>query len=164
MKDGKITVYYRSSGTINSAQAQLVKQDLMNLGFAEDNITMKGFSGGNIYAAMGVRGNDADLGVSMGWCSDFPQDPAGVIASAFMYSHGIPPPWSRRLEAASRLVGPKRLRAFGQLDLDIMRKVAPVAVMRTFNNRYFFSDRVDPKSLVYQGVYLDWSIPALALK
>ena len=67
-----------------------------------------------------------------------------------MYSHGIRPPWSRRIEA-SRLVGPKRLRAFGQLDLDIMRKVAPVAVMRTFNNRYFFSDRVDPKSLVYQG-------------
>jgi hypothetical protein len=36
--------------------------------------------------------------------------------------------------------------------------------MRTYNNRYFFSDRVDPKSLVYQGIYQDWSIPALALK
>ena len=45
-----------------------------------------------------------------------------------------------------------------------MRKVAPVAVMRTYNNRYFFSDRVDPKSLVYQGSTPDWSIPALALK
>ena len=36
--------------------------------------------------------------------------------------------------------------------------------MRTYNSRYFFSDRVDPKSLVYQGIYLDWSIPAIALK
>ena len=26
-----------------------------------------------------------------------------------------------------------------------MRKVAPMAVMRTYNNRYFFSNRVDPK-------------------
>ena len=45
-----------------------------------------------------------------------------------------------------------------------MRQVAPIAVMRTYNNRYFFSDRVDPKSLVYQGIYQDFSIPALALK
>jgi hypothetical protein len=45
-----------------------------------------------------------------------------------------------------------------------MRQVAPVAVERTYNARYFFSDRVDPKSLVYQGIYGDWSIPALRLK
>ena len=45
-----------------------------------------------------------------------------------------------------------------------MRQVAPIAVERTYNNRYLFSDRVDPKSLVYQGIYQDWSIPALALK
>ena len=74
------------------------------------------------------------------------------------------PRWRRKLEAASRLGGPKRLAAFRRLDLALMRQVAPVVVMRTYNNRYFFSDRVDPKSLVYQGVYLDWSIPALALK
>ena len=36
--------------------------------------------------------------------------------------------------------------------------------MRTYNNRFFFSDRVDPQSLKYHGVYSDWSIPALALK
>jgi hypothetical protein len=45
-----------------------------------------------------------------------------------------------------------------------MRNEAPLAVMRTYNNRYFFSDRVDPKSLAYNYVYSDWSIPALALK
>jgi hypothetical protein len=52
----------------------------------------------------------------------------------------------------------------GTLDLEITRNVAPAAVLRTYNNRYFFSDRVDPRSLKYSGVYLDWSIPALALK
>ena len=45
-----------------------------------------------------------------------------------------------------------------------MRRVAPVVAMRTYNNRYFFSGRVNPKSLVYEPVYQDWSIPALALK
>jgi hypothetical protein len=50
------------------------------------------------------------------------------------------------------------------MDIDIMKKAAPVAVERTYNNRYFFSNRVNPKGLVYQGIYQDWSIPAMALK
>ena len=61
-------------------------------------------------------------------------------------------------------LGRPNASVYGQLDLDIMRQVAPMAVMRTYNNRYFFSNRVDPKSLVYQGIYQDWSIPALALR
>jgi hypothetical protein len=36
--------------------------------------------------------------------------------------------------------------------------------MRTYNNRYLFSNRVDPRSLAFSGLYSDWSIPALALK
>ena len=45
-----------------------------------------------------------------------------------------------------------------------MNTLAPVAVMRTYNNSFLFSNRVDPRSLVYSGVYGDWSIPELALK
>jgi peptide/nickel transport system substrate-binding protein len=168
MRDGKITVYYRSSGTTNQGQAEVVRQDLINLGFAPANITMKGFSGANIYDAMGKRGNDADIGVSMGFCTDYP-DPGSLLtvvfgAGGYNYSQMYLPLWQKRIAAASRLVGRERALAFGKLDFDIMRKVAPVAVERTYNNRYFFSNRVDPKSLVYQRVYSDWSIPALALK
>jgi peptide/nickel transport system substrate-binding protein len=173
-KDGKITVYYRSSGTTNPAQAAIVKDDLKNLGFSDNNITMKGFSGANIYDAMGKRGNDADMGVSMGWCSDYP-DPYDWInillygpsiqdENNVNYSYFNNPKWNKRMENAAKLVGPKRLKVYGQLDLDIMQKAAPVAVERTYNNRYFFSNRVDPKGLVYQGIYQDWRIPAMALK
>jgi len=174
LRDGKITVYYRSSGTTNPAQAQIVKQDLRNLGFTDNNITMKPFSGGNIYTAMGVRGNDADIGVSMGWCSDYP-DPYDWI-NILLYGKTIEaennvnfsyfnhPKWNKRMEAAARLVGPKRLRVYGQMDIDIMKQAAPMAIERTYNNRYFFSNRDNNKSLVYQGIYQDWSIPALALK
>ena len=173
-KSGKIVVYFRSSGTANPAQAQIVRQDLINLGFSADNITMKPFSGGNIYDAMGVKGNDADIGVSMGWCSDYP-DPYDWI-NVLLYGGNITdennvnysffnsPTWNKRMENAARLVGPKRLKVYGQLDLDIMSKAAPMAAERTYNNRYFFSNRVNPKSLVYQGIYQDWSIPALAIK
>jgi ABC-type oligopeptide transport system substrate-binding subunit len=135
---------------------------------------MKGFSGGNIYDAMGVKGNDADMGVSMGWCSDYP-DPYDWInillygktiqaENNVNYSYFNQKKWNKKMEAAARLVGPKRLAVYGQLDLDIMKQAAPLAATRTYNNRYFFSNRVNPKALVYQGIYQDWSIPALALK
>jgi peptide/nickel transport system substrate-binding protein len=174
MKDGKITVYFRSSGTTNNAQAQIVKDDLRNLGFSDNNITMKGFSGANIYDAMGKRGNDADMGVSMGWCSDYPDPydwlnillygPSIQDENNVNYSYFNNPTWNRRMANAAKLVGPKRLKVYGQMDLDIMQKAAPMAIERTYNNRYFFSNRVDTKGLVYQGIYQDWSIPALALK
>jgi peptide/nickel transport system substrate-binding protein len=173
-KDGKIIVYYRSSGTTNPAQAQIVRQDLINMGFQAGNITMKPFSGGNIYDAMGKKGTDADMGVSMGWCSDYP-DPydwinvllygGNIVAENNVnYSYFNSSTWNKKMENAARLVGPNRLKVYGQLDLDIMSKAAPMAAERTYNNRYFFSNRVNPQSLVYQGIYQDWSIPALALK
>jgi ABC-type transport system substrate-binding protein len=162
-RDGKITVYFRSSGASVQAQAQIVRQDLINLGFSRENVTMKGFSGGGIYDAMGRQGNDADIGVSVSWCSEYP-DPAQSFGAALSYSHLNNPKWIGKIAAAGKLVGQERDEAFGQLDLDIMRQVAPVAIERLYNNRYFFSDRVNPKSLVYQGIYQDWSIPALALK
>jgi oligopeptide transport system substrate-binding protein len=174
MKDGKITVYYRSGSSANEAQAQIVKQDLRNLGFTDNNITMKPFSGGNIYTAMGVRGNDADLGVSMGWCSDYP-DPYDWI-NVLLYGKTIQaennvnfsyfnhPKWNKKMENAAKIVGPKRLQVYGQMDIDIMKQAAPMAIERTYNNRYFFSNRVNPKSLIYQGIYQDWSIGALAFK
>jgi ABC-type transport system substrate-binding protein len=173
-RDGKVTVYYRSSGTTNPAQAAIVRQDLINLGFEPGNITMMGFSGSDIYDPPGKRGNPFDLTVSTGWCSDYP-DPYDWINVLFYgpsigpennvnYSYMDLPRWNRKMEEAANLVGPRRYKVYGQMDLDLMRQVAPVAVERTYNNRYLFSDRVDPKSLVYQGIYQDWSIPALALK
>ena len=169
-----ITVYYRSGSTANEAQAQIVKQDLRNLGFAENNINMKPFSGGNIYTAMGRRGNDADLGVSMGWCSDYP-DPYDwmnvLLYGGFIqaennvnFSYFNHPRWNKKMENAAKLVGPKRLSVYGQMDIDIMKQAAPLAAERTYNNRYFFSNRVNPKGLIYQGIYQDWSIGALAFK
>jgi len=173
-KSGKINVGYRSSGTINPAQAQIVRRDLIRLGFKPGNITMKPFSGTDIYTAMGKRGTDLDMGTSMGWCSDYsdPYDWLNVLlyGGAIQaennnnYSYFNDPKWNKKLAAAARLVGPKRLKVYGQLDLDIMRQAAPMAIERTYNNRYLFSNRVNPKSLVYQGIYQDFSIPAMALK
>jgi len=174
LRDGKITVYYRSSGSVNPAQAQIVRADLIELGFQPGNITMKGFSGGNIYTAMGVRGNDADLGVSMGWCSDYPDPydwlninyygPSIQADNNVNYSYMNLPAWNTKLAKAAKMVGPNRYKTYGKLDIDIMKQVAPLAVTRTYNTRYFFSSRVNPKSLVFSKTYADFSIGAMALK
>jgi peptide/nickel transport system substrate-binding protein len=169
-----ITVGYRSNASSNVAQSQIVKRDLMRMGFAENNIHMKAFSGAQLYDAMGVKGNDLDMGVSMGWCSDYP-DPYDWI-NVLLYGNAIQSEnnnnysymniskWNKKMEAAARLVGPKRLSTYSKIDLDITKQVAPMGIERTYNNRYLFSNRVNPKSLIYQGIYQDWSIPAMALK
>jgi len=162
----KINVGYRSSGTVNPAQAELVRRALIRLGFRAGNITMKAYSGGDLYTAMGVRGSELDMGVSLGLCGDYPNpytflrmflDPSSPTAVDS-------PKYRTKLAAVNSLPEDARLKALGKLDLQITRNLAPAAVFRMYNNRYFFSNRVDPHSLAYSGVYEDWSIPALALK
>lgn len=109
-------------------------------------------SGGDLYTAMGTRGSDLDLGASMGFCSDSGSYGVlkGFVAAGSKYS--------RKLDAAR-----SRPKALGKLDLEITRALAPAVAMRTYNNRFFFSGRVDPRSLKFNRVYGDWSIPALSL-
>jgi len=161
LRDGKITVYYRSSGAQNQLQAEVVRRALLSIGFASASITMKGVAGAEIYDILGKRGSDADMAVSLGWC--------GTDASGFL-PYGTPPffpdlpRYRGKIAAALRLEGNARAVALGKLDIDIMSNVAPVAVTGVYNNLYFFSSRVDPRSLKYHSVYSDWSIPSLALK
>lgn len=159
-RDGKITVLYRSSGTLSPQQAQIVRDALIQLGFDPAKIVMKGFSGAQIYDAMGVKGNDADIGVSMGWCSDYPDD--SFLSPALFYTqfHG----YDAKIAAARKLPPAQRAKALGKLDIQLMKNVAPLAPMGYYNSLFFFSNRVDPRSLVYSGVYQDFSIPALSLK
>src|SRR5262245_18653268 len=140
-RDGKITVFYRSGASVNEAQAQIVRQDLIDLGFDPTNINMKGLSPGGLYDPWKKFRTEADGGLSLAWCSDYP-DPFDWINVLFYggsiqdeysinYSQMNLPKWNRKMEAAAKLVGPKRLRVYGQMDLDLMRQVAPVAAMRT---------------------------------
>jgi ABC-type oligopeptide transport system substrate-binding subunit len=163
LSNRRIKVAYR---TISPEQGELVRQSLVRLGFRAENITMKGYSGGDIYAALGARGSDLDLGVSLGICADTP-DPYRLLWLFLnpSYLGGVDSSKYRaKLEAADELREPARTRALGKLDLAITRNLAPAVFMRTFNNRYFFSSRVKPGSLAYSGVYSDWSIPLLAFK
>ena len=76
-----------------------------------------------LYDPMSIRGNPFDLAVSRGWCSDYP-DPfdwlnrllhGGSIEAEYNvnYSYMDLPKWNRKMEAAAKLVGPKRFKVYG---------------------------------------------------
>jgi ABC-type oligopeptide transport system substrate-binding subunit len=165
-RNGKIVVMYLSTGTINPNLASTVRRDLIRLGFEPENITMTGFYPEIYYWPPPTHW---DLYASSSWCADYP-DPSDFFRSLVLAPAEVSPlhfgsaKYRRKIDAASSLYGNARYRAFGKVDLEMMRNAAPVAPMRTYNNRYLFSDRVDPRSIVFQPVYDDWSIPALALK
>ena len=163
LRAGLVNVGYRSSAPGGLAQAQYVRDVLVKLGVKAARIKLKAFTGADIYDAIGRRNSDLDLGVSLGWCSEYPE-PLGLLSLGFNGLGSAGTKFQSRLGALERLHGAARLRALGRLDLDLMTTLAPVVATRTYNGRFYFSRRVEPKSLVYVGVYQDWSIPALALK
>jgi ABC-type oligopeptide transport system substrate-binding subunit len=138
-----------------------------HMGFRPGDVTYKTWP-----SSIGVpTPTDWDIIPNLGWCADYPDPYDFFVPFLGPESPELGPAmvidskaYRRKIAAAARLVGNRRRAAFGKLDLDISRNLAPVAPMRTFNKRYLFSFRVDPRSLVYNSVYGDWSIPALALK
>ncbi len=168
-RGGTVVIAYWSGGaTRNAAQAALVRRDLIGMGFKPGKVKLEPF-----YTELtGLPPANWDLLPADGWCAEY-SDPYDFF-TPFLAAPGVEPGYPlivlddtsyvRRIAAADKLVGRARLAVFGRLDLDMTENLAPVAAMRTYNNRYLFSSRVDPKSLVYEGVYSDWSLPALALK
>jgi hypothetical protein len=66
-------------------------------------------------------------------------------------------PWIRQ---AGQLVGERRHEAFGELDVDVMRNAAPLAVYGVANDRHYVSARVG--CYHHHPVY-GWDFPALCL-
>jgi ABC-type transport system substrate-binding protein len=71
------------------------------------------------------------------------------------------PRYNRRIRQARALVGPARYRAFGALDVDVMRNAAPVAVYGVPNDRHYVSARTG--CYHYHPVYT-YDLPAICLR
>lgn len=167
---GAHAVFFHLTDQTPTAAMEIASADLARIGITAEPRAFRGFQ---IFTAAGMRGSEHDI-TQAGWCQDYP-DPYDFI-NVTLYGKSIQaennvnvayfndPRFNRKMLAASRKVGPARYRAYGKLDIDIMKNAAPWAVIQLPNNRFLFSNRVDPRSLVYLGVYQSWSIPALALK
>jgi ABC-type transport system substrate-binding protein len=172
MGDGTIKVAYQSSGTAGPAEAEAVRQALIGLGFDSSKVEMLGYSGFDLYTAAGTPGAPFDLVVGIGFCPDSPPyypDPASLISlglSGLGLGDFNPAnkAYNRAFDVLSRkLKGNARTRALGRFDVQLMKNLAPVAVLSVTNQFTFFSDRVDPASLAYSPAS-GWSLTAIRLK
>ena len=170
----KLTVWYRSSGITGPKQKLLIDRDLRFMGYSESQLNFRGFPGVDIYDAIGHKGAGFDLALSVGWCQDYPDpydfinkllSPLGIQKSnGDNWSFFNNAKWNAKMAKAARLTGSARAKAYANLDVGITKGPAPYAAMRTYNNLYLLSNRVNKKCLVYQGVYQDWDIAAECLK
>ncbi len=173
-KSHNLTIWFRSSGITGPKQKLLVDRDLRFLGYKESQLHFRGFPGVDIYDAIGHKGAQFDLATSVGWCQDYPDPydflnklltPLGIQKSnGDNWSFFNSKKWNTKMAKAARLTGNARTRAYGKLDAAITKGPAPFAAMRTYNNLYLLSSRVNKKCLVYQGVYQDWDIAAECFK
>jgi hypothetical protein len=166
MGDGSIRVAYQSAGRVGPLTAEAVRQALVALGFDQSRIEMRGYAGFDIYQAAGVRGTSLDLVVGTGICAPSP-DPASFISAALNGYGDFNPAnvaYNRAFHILSRkLKGTARIRALGRFDVQMMKNLAPLAILSVGSDLSFFSNRVDPASLQYSPEY-GWNFTALRLK
>jgi peptide/nickel transport system substrate-binding protein len=149
--DGHVVLAYRAGGPRN-ARVELVRRDLTRLGLS---VTLAPFSN------YPPPASQWDVLFGYGRCVDGTADPGDFVSTV---RGSLSPQYEAKVRNVSELTGEARIKAFGKLDIEIMRNDAPLVVTNVYNNRFFFSNRVNPRSLQYHVIYQDWSIPALALK
>lgn len=164
--DGNITVAYQSAGPTGPAVAERVRQALVGLGFESSRIDMRGYAGFDLIIAISGANPPIDLVAGVGYCPPSP-DPASLIGATLNMPAPFGPgnvAYSKAFDILSRkLKGKARVRALGRFDVQVMKNLAPVAMLWASNDLTFFSDRVDPASLRYSPGY-GWSFTALRLK
>jgi peptide/nickel transport system substrate-binding protein len=146
-KTAKI-VMYTSNDQQGRNTGQLVEANLKAIGL---DVQVKPYSFTVLIDKTGTRGEPFDL-YWIGWIADYPDPfdfinilldgrtigPKNNINTAYFNL----PAYNRKMDAAARLTGDARYRAYGTLDIDITRNQSPLVVLYNQNMREFISDRV----------------------
>ena len=168
-RDGKGIYFYGATGS-GPDRMELARASLRQIGI---EITPRPYRGFAIYDAAGKKGSDHAF-TTGGWCQDYP-DPYNFI-NVLLSGANIQednnnnlayfntPKYNAKMNRAARLLGDARLKAYGDLDIDIAKNQAPWASWNNLSHHFFFSDRVDPKSFVFQPIYEEAPYNLLALK
>jgi ABC-type oligopeptide transport system substrate-binding subunit len=141
-------VLYTSNLPVSVAQAASLKFDLRKLGI---DLEVKFFDHAAMAEKAGTRGEPFDL-VRQGWVADYAD--GGNFLQPLLYGRNLGPMGSTdnlnvsyfddpatnaRIEAAQRLTGEARRKAWADLDADLMRTNPPWAPIFHQNNRSFVS-------------------------
>jgi YVTN family beta-propeller protein len=122
--------------------AETVKGNLRAIDIAVD---IKEIPAASIFDREGTPGEPYDI-AWFGWVADY-ADPSTFIDAPFtglpVSLHGPDAHDDRpRVTAAAKLTGPQRLRAYGQLDIDLATHAAPAIAFADLTARDFFSSHI----------------------
>jgi peptide/nickel transport system substrate-binding protein len=134
-------VYYTFNTPPGPQIAEIVRFNLRQIGIETE---IRQFPPAEYDRRIGTRGEPFDISHS-GWGADYP-DPYNFInilldgrriqaTNNTNRSYFNDAGYNRRMDQAARLSGPARLRAYSNLDVDIMRNQAPLAPYFNFNSR-----------------------------
>jgi peptide/nickel transport system substrate-binding protein len=166
-----LTILHTTSAT-SIARAQVLQFNLTQAGY---KVTLKPQPFAVAIKTAGTKSQaqagDFDMFL-IGWLADYP-DPFDFInvlldgdniqeANNSNYAYLNNPTYNKRMKAAAKLSGEPRYRAYGQLDVDLMRNVAPWAPIINGNTREFISNRIT--NYLYHPVYAGIIINAAAIK
>jgi ABC-type oligopeptide transport system substrate-binding subunit len=163
-------VYYYGLAAPGPQRMELVRSYLSQIGIS---IEPQGFRGFAIYDAAGKR-NSPHAFTTGGWCQDYP-DPYDFI-NVLLYGGNIQEEnnnnlayfnnatFNKRMERSAKLIGAPRMKAYMALENDLVTQQAPWAAWTQPTNQFFFSNRVDTRSLVYQNIYEEYPYNVIALR
>jgi ABC-type transport system substrate-binding protein len=165
--NAEVTILHTTSASA-VARAQILQFNLRQMGL-QPKLKPQPFA--VAIKTAGSRTGDFDM-FTIGWLADYP-DPFDFInvlldggniqdANNSNYAYLNNPTYNAKMRAAGKLSGNARYEAYGRLDVDLMRNVAPWAAMHNGNTREFIAARIT--NYIYHPVYAAAVLNALAVK
>lgn len=134
---GATAMMYTCTDRVCAAIAEIVRRDLRRIGL---DVRIQRFPLDAMFERENTPGEPFDIGLG-GWVPVF-LDPGDVLNPLFEDSPFFGRQYRARVRAASRLTGPARHRAYGDLDVALARDEAPFAAFAVLARGEFFSARV----------------------
>jgi ABC-type transport system substrate-binding protein len=164
--DGKVVLYESNRGA-SPLRAQIIQYNLEQIGLDVDTHL---FARAVQLEKEGTRGEPFDI-ADESWSADYadPYDFVNVLLDGTNiqasnnndYAYFNDPSFNRQMQQAALLSGPERYRAYGNLDVSIMKQGVPWAPRANANNRMLVSKRVG--CFGYSAIYTV-DLAALCLK
>jgi ABC-type transport system substrate-binding protein len=146
-RSGRAVLYVKDT-PVDVAQSQIIQRDLKPIGI---DVKVQKLPGPALFQRLFTPGTPYDMTV-LGFGPDY-FDPYAILNVFFdgrfigtPYSFNLAyfdsPRYNALLEAASRLTGAARYRAYGKLDVDLARNAAPIVAYESESAITFVSKRV----------------------
>jgi ABC-type oligopeptide transport system substrate-binding subunit len=148
VSSGTKVEYYTSNTAASQAVAQIVQYDLKQIGL---DVNSHPFARAVQIEKEGTRGEPFDI-TSEGWIADYadPYDFINVLLDGANLhasnnnnvAYFNNPTYNKAMNAAARLSGSARYKAYGNLDIAMMKNNPPWAARNNFNDRVVLSSKV----------------------